>query len=121
LKSEESSPDREVGRVGRRSKKWFSYELPVEAAKPMALVVTLNPQERAKRTFEVLVDGQRVGEGAIDRYPPGSATTHFYDVTYKLPAEVIGNKQKVTIRFQATGGNETATVYGIRLIRVEER
>jgi len=121
LKSEESSPDREVGRVGRRSKKWFSYELPVEAAKPMALVVTLNPQERAKRTFEVLVDGQRVGEGAIDRYPPGSATTHFYDVTYKLPAEVVGNKQKVTIRFQATGGNETATVYGIRLIRVEER
>ena len=121
LKSEESNPDREVGRVGRRSRKWFSYELPVEPAKPMALVVTLNPQERAKRTFEVLVDGQRVGEGTIERYPPGSPTVHFYDVTYKIPAEVVKDKQKVTVRFQATGGNETATVYGVRVVRVDQR
>src|SRR5262249_10240933 len=108
-------------RVGRRSRKWFSYELPVESAKPMALVVTLNPQERARRTFAVLVDDQRVGEGTIERYPPGSPTVHFYDVTYKIPAELVKEKQKVTVRVQGTGGNETATVYGIRVIRLEER
>jgi uncharacterized protein len=121
LKSEQSAPDREVGRAGRRSRQWFSYELPVDAAKPMALVVTLNPQERAKRTFEVLVDGQRVGDGVIERYPPGSPTSHFYDIDYRIPAELVKDKQKVTVRFQATGGNETATVYGVRIVRAEER
>ena len=120
-KSEESSPDRVLGRVGRRSKKWFSFELPVEPAKAMALVITLNPEERAKRTFEVLIDGQRVGEGAIDRFPPGSPTGRFYDVDYKVPAELVKDKQKVTVRFQATSGNETPTVYGIRIVRAEER
>ena len=119
LKSEESAPDGEVGRVGRRSRKWFSYELAVEPMKPMALVVTLNPQERAKRTFAVLVDGQSVGEGMVERYPPGSPTAHFYDVTYQIPAQLLNDKQKVTVRFQATGGNETATVYGVRMIRAD--
>ncbi len=120
-KSEDSAPDRIQGRAGRRSKKWFSYELPVDAAKPLALVVTFSTEERAKRTFEILVDGQRVGDGTIERYPPGSPTGRFYDVEYKLPAELIKDKQKVTVRFQSTGGNETATVFSIRIVRADER
>ena len=120
-KSEESGPERVLGRTGRRSKKWFSYELPVDPAKAMALVVTLNPEERAKRTFEILVDGQRIGEGLIERFPPGSPTGKFYDVDYKIPADLVKDKQKLTVRFQSTGGNETATVYGIRMVRAEER
>ena len=38
------------------------------------------------------------------------------DVDYKIPAELVKDKQKVTVRFQSTGGNETATVHGIRII-----
>jgi hypothetical protein len=120
-KSEQSAPDREVGRVGRRARKWFSYELPVDPAKPLALVATFNTQERAKRAFEILVDGQRIGEGTIERYPPGSPTAKFYDVDYKIPAELVKDKQKVTVRFQASGGNETATVYGVRIVRADEK
>ena len=118
-KSEESSPERVQGRRGRRSMKWFSYDLPLDSAKPVALVVTFSTEERAKRSFEIMVDGQRVGEGTIERYPPGSPTGRFYDVDYKLPAELVKDKQKVTVRFQSTGGNETATIFGIRLIRIE--
>jgi DUF1680 family protein len=121
FKSEESSPERLLGRVGRRSKKWFSYDLPVDPAKPLELVVTLNPEERAKRSFEILVDGQRIGEGMIERFPPGSPTGRFYDLDYKIPAELVKDKQKVTVRFQSTGGNETATVFGIRIVRADER
>ncbi len=58
---------------------------------------------------------------SIERYPPGSPTGRFYDVDYVLPAELVKDKQKVTVRFQATGGNETATVFGIRMVRAEER
>ncbi|HYV10235.1 MAG TPA: beta-L-arabinofuranosidase domain-containing protein [Pyrinomonadaceae bacterium] len=121
LKSEQSAPDREVGRVGRRSRKWFSYELPIDPAKPLVLVATFNTQERAKRTFEILVDGQTIGAGTIERYPPGSPTAHFYDVDYKIPAELVKDKQKVTVRVQATGGNETTTVYGLRIVRADEK
>src|SRR6185503_15224698 len=120
-RGEESSIDRESGRAGRRSKKWFSYELPVDAAKPLALVVTLNPEERAKRSFEIVVDGRRIGEGSVDRFQPGSPTGRFYDVDYVIPAEVVKDKQKVTVRVQSTGGNETAAVYGIRIVRADER
>ncbi|HKR10959.1 MAG TPA: beta-L-arabinofuranosidase domain-containing protein [Pyrinomonadaceae bacterium] len=120
-KSEESGPERVLGRAGRRARKWFSYELPVDQAKAMALVITLNPEERAKRTFEIMVDGQRVGESVVERFPPGSPTGKFYDIDFKIPAGLVRDKQKVTIRFQATGGNETATVYAIRVVRAEER
>jgi len=120
-KSEESATDRVQGRAGRRARKWFSYELPVDPSKAMALVVTFSTEERAKRSFEIFVDGQRVGEGTVERYPPGSPTGKFYDVDYKIPSELVKDKQKVTVRFQSTGGNETATVFGIRIVRAEEK
>ena len=117
---EETSPDRNRGRTGRRARKWFSYDLPLSANGPLSLVVTYTTEERAKRTFEILVDGQRVGDGTIERYPPGSPTGRFFEVDYKLPAELVKDKKKLTIRFQATGGNETAGIFGIRVIRVEK-
>ncbi|HKY29819.1 MAG TPA: beta-L-arabinofuranosidase domain-containing protein, partial [Pyrinomonadaceae bacterium] len=114
---EETNQDRMNGRPGRRSKKWFSYDIPVDSSKPVTLLVTYNTDERGKRTGEVFVDGQRVGEQSIERSPPGSATGRFFDVEYRLPAELIRDKKKVTVKFQATGGNETATVFGLRTVR----
>ena len=49
----------------------------------------------------------------------GSATGSFFDVEYRIPAAVVKDKKKVTVRFQATGNNEIAAVYGVRLIRVD--
>ena len=118
---EETNQDRMTGRAGRRSKKWFSYDVRVDPNSPVALLVTFNTDERGKRSGEVLVDGQRLGEQSIDRSPPGSATGRYFDVEYKLPAELIKDKKKVTVRFQATGGNETATVFGVRTVRAAER
>ncbi len=81
--------------------------------------MTYNTDERGKRSAELFVDGQRVGEQAIDRSPPGSATGRFFEVEYKLPSELIKDKKKVTVKFQATGGNETPTVFGVRTIRAD--
>ncbi len=116
-KGEDTNPDRMTGRPGRRSKKWFSYDIPVDSSNPVTLLVTYNTDERGKRSGEVVVDGQKLGEQSIDRSPPGSATGRFFDVEYKLPAELIKDKKKVTVKFQATGGNETATVFGVRTVR----
>jgi uncharacterized protein len=116
---EETAPDRAMGRQGRRGKKWFSFDLPVDPTHPVALVVTYNSEERGKRTVEILAEGQRVGEQTIERSGPGSASGHFFDVAYKVPAEVVKDKKKLTVRFQATAGNETTTVFGIRTIRAD--
>ncbi len=118
-RGEDTTPDRLMGRPARRGKKWFSFDLPVDADHPIALVVTFHSEERGKRTFEILVDGQRVGEQTIERSPPGSAAGHFFDVEYKIPADLGQDKKKVTVRFQAKGGNEIAAVFGIRTIRAD--
>jgi len=116
---EETTRDVSMGQPGRRGRKWFSYDLPVDAAHPSALVVTYNTDQRGKRSVEILVDGQRVGEQTIQGSPPGSATGRFFDVEYKIPADLVKDKRKITVRFQAAGGDETATVFGIRTIRAD--
>jgi hypothetical protein len=116
---EETAPVGIAGRAGRSARKWFSYDLPVDPAHPMTLIVTYHPEERTKKTCEILVDGVKLGEQAIERHRPGSPSKGFFDIAYAIPADLVKSKQKVTVRFQATGGNETAGVYGIRMIRAD--
>jgi DUF1680 family protein len=118
-RGEDTTPVRVGGRPGRAARKWFSFDLPVDAAQPLKLIVTYHGEERATRTFEILVDDTRIGEQRIDRHRPGSPTKSFFDVEYAIPAELAQGKQKLTVRFQATGGNETASVFGVRLVRPE--
>jgi len=110
---EDSEPERTMGRASRRGSKWFSFDLPVDATQPMAAVVTYYSDEWRKRTFDVLVDGRKIGDQVVEK----GGEPHFFDVQYALPADLVGGKQKVTIRFQATQGNEIAAVFGIRMIR----
>lgn len=121
---EETAPVRVNGRPGRSAKKWFSFDLPMNAVQPLELplklIVTYHGEERATRTFEILVDGTRIGEQRIERHRPGSPTKSFFDVEYPIPAELVKGKQKVTVRFQATGGNETAGVFGVRIVRADQ-
>jgi len=112
---EDSRPVRVMGRAGRRGKKWFSFDLPVEPQHPMALVVTYNHDEWRKRTFEILIDGKLLKEQTVQRRGP----QRFFDVEYPMPAEMVKGKTKVTVRFRATGGNEIAAVFGIRMIRAD--
>jgi hypothetical protein len=87
----------------------------VDPAHPMALVVTYNHDEWQQRTFEILVDGTRVGEQTIERRGP----MRFFDVEYAIPAEAVQGKQKLTVKFQAIQGNEIGCVFGLRMIRAD--
>ena len=113
---EDSETDRIMGRAARRGSKWFSFDLPVDPAHPMACVVTYYSDEWRKRTFEILVDGHHVGDQVVEK---NQSAPHFFDVEYPVPAELVKGKQKVTVRFQATQGNEIAAVFGIRMIRFD--
>src|SRR5437762_1477880 len=98
---EESSPVQLEGRYGRRGTKWFSFDLPVEAGHPMGLVVTFSNDARRNGSFDVLVDGKKVGEYATERRSP-EQDVRFLDVEYAIPPELIEGKQKVTVRFEAS-------------------
>jgi DUF1680 family protein len=116
---EDTTQDRFLGRTSRRGKKWFSYDVAIEASQPIALVVTYHSEERSKRMFEILVDGQRVDEQTIERMGPGTAAGKFFDVEYKIPAELLSGKTKITVRFAAKTGSEIGAVYGVRTIRAD--
>lgn len=113
---EETSPARVAGRPGLRSKKWFSFDLPVDPTRLMSLIMTYHSEERQTRTFEILVDGVKVGEQTIERHRPGNSSRGFFDAEYAIPAELTRGKNKVTVRFQSTGGNEIAAVFAVRAI-----
>ncbi|HEY3860436.1 MAG TPA: beta-L-arabinofuranosidase domain-containing protein [Verrucomicrobiae bacterium] len=112
---EDSSAEQTMGRYGRRGAKWFSFDLPVDPAHPMTLVCTYYADEWRKRTFDILVDGQKLADQTIE----ARGDSKFYDVEYKIPAGLINGKTKVTIRFAATEGNEIGAVYGIRTLRAD--
>ncbi len=105
------------GRAGRRNSSWFSFDLPVEPDHSMALVVTYYSAERRRgeASFDILVDGQRIGHQEVTTSSP----PRFFDVEYPIPGEIVKGKAKVTVRFEAAEGNTIASVFGIRMIRAD--
>ena len=108
----ETSVIRTDGRSGRRAIQWFSYDLPVNAQTMVTLVATYNSDQRRPRSFDVIVDGQRIGSES----QPQSSVSKFYEKEYVIPADVLRHKEKLTVRFEATNGLEVTPVFGIRLI-----
>ena len=113
FQGEDSSVVRIGNQAARRGTKWFSFDLPVEASHPLTLVVTYSSAEAQRRTFEIRVDGDLITEQSVEK----SAPDRLYDVEYKLPENLVKDKQKVTVKFLATRGNEIAAVCGIRIVR----
>ena len=110
---EDTSAERVLGRPGRRGRGWFSFVVPVDPATPCALRVTFFQGERRRPSFTVSADGT-VLEGA-PKFTPGTA--EFFDHVWALPLSVTQGKKNITIRFQATGGGDIPTVFGLRLVR----
>jgi DUF1680 family protein len=113
---EESWPDRVMGRAARRGRGWFSFDMPVETNHPLTLVATYYSDEWRPRTFDILLDGQRIAGQTVQK-DVGGSDPHFFDAQYAVPAGLSQGKQKVTVRFQATNGNEIAAVFGLRMVR----
>jgi len=105
---------RMMGRPGRWGRSWFSFDLPVEPQRPMALLVTYcsDHHSRGRAKFDILMDGQRLAGQEVTRSSPA----RFYDIEYPLARDMVEGKEKVTVRFQADEGDVVAAVFGIRMI-----
>jgi DUF1680 family protein len=107
--------NRVQGRAYRRAGKWMSCVMPSEPDRPQALVVTYFQDEWRRRTFDILVDGEKIARQVIER----GGVPRFFDVSYPLPPGLANGKTRVTVRFQAAEGSETAKIFGVRLIRTQ--
>ncbi len=115
---EDTSPVQLEERYGRRGTKWFSFDLPVESGHPMSVLVTFSNDARRSGSFDVLVEGQKLGTQTTEHRSP-EQDIHFFDVEYPVPAELVAGKQKVTVRFEAAPGSDIPGVFGIRMIRAD--
>jgi hypothetical protein len=85
----------------------------------MLLVVTYSNDARGRRGgFNVLADGTKLGQQLIERRSP-EQDVRFFEVEYSLPVEMVKDKQKITVRFEATEGNMIPGVFGIRTVRAD--
>lgn len=115
---ENSAPVRVEDRNGRAAAKWFSSDLPADAAHPVTLIVTYSNDNRGPSACDVLVEGRKVGEQAGARRSP-EQEVRFFDVEYPIPADLTAARNRVTVRFEASNGRSTPSVFGVRVVRAD--
>jgi DUF1680 family protein len=95
---------------------WFSYDVAVDPAAPMSLVVTyFNPNGQAPVSgdFTIQVDGTTVAH-----FESNPSTINFFDTTYAIPATLTRGKTKVTVKFAGDAPNgRVAPIFGVRLVK----
>jgi len=91
---------------------WFSYDLKVLPDKPMVLVCTYIGSFGRPRTFDILVDGEKVTTQTLEVGP-----AELFDFEYKLPEPLTRGKQRVTVKFQSLPNSGTGSVLDVRIIQ----
>jgi hypothetical protein len=86
---------------------WFSWELEVLPDQPMELLCAYWGGDTG-RTFDILVEGQRLATQALTPDRPGQLLDH----TYPIPPEWTRGKQRVTVRFEANHETIAGGVFG---------
>lgn len=92
---------------------WFSFDLKVIDTQPIDLVCTYWGEDAGSRQFDLLVDGKLLATQILNRDAPG----RFFDVAYPLPKEMVAQKGKITLRFQAHEGKTAGGVFGCRILK----
>ncbi|WP_028965486.1 glycoside hydrolase family 127 protein [Sphingomonas phyllosphaerae] len=116
LTSEISYPLAYRGRNGRdaRTGGFFEFTMAVKPG-PLVLQATYWGDER-KRTFDILVDNQRIATQTLDTDKPGA----FFDVDYPVPEALTKGKSKVRVRFVPHDKNTAGPVFGVRLFTAKQ-
>lgn len=92
---------------------WFSFEMKVLPDAPVDLICTYWGSDSGERTFDVLVEGDKIATETLNNNKPGQ----FFDVAYPLSEELSRGKDRVTVRFQAHPGKWAGGLFGCRTVR----
>lgn len=92
---------------------WFSFDISLPEEGPADLIVTYWGGETGERSFDVLLDGEKLATESLHQDDPGK----FWDRTYPLPLERTRGNDKASVKFQAHPGNFAGGVFGVRVVR----
>ena len=85
----------------------------VQADVPLVLACTYWGDDVPPRTFDILVDGQKIATQSLDHSKPGE----FFTVEYPIPAELVRDTDKVTEMFRGQQGNTAGGVFGCAILK----
>jgi uncharacterized protein len=117
LEADVSWPGTYRGRNGRDARQGGFMQFTMKVRKtsgidagPLQLQATYWGSD--KRSFDVLIDGQKAVSVAHTEAPrPGE----FFDEVYDIPETLTKGKETVTVRLQPTNGRSTGMIFGLRL------
>jgi DUF1680 family protein len=93
---------------------WFSWDVKVVKDQPQELHVTYwGSDSGGDRTFDVLVDGVKIATQTLENNKPDN----FYDEIYKIPADMVKGKNKITVKFQGHENNYAGGVFGLKVVK----
>ena len=98
---------------------WFSYDMKVVPDEPLILRISY-VGDRNETIFDIEVDNKKIAEQKIEKLERDQKRVLF-DIDYKLPKELIMNKNKITVKFEAREDQRTGSVYGVRILKLEEK
>ena len=103
------------GRKARGSERggWLSFEMKVMSNEPMALVLEYWGGYTGSKTFDILVEGQKIATENIS----GKKDGEFINVQYDIPENLTSNKNKVTIKFAPHTGHRSGPFFYARTIK----
>ncbi|MDW7696000.1 glycoside hydrolase family 127 protein [Flammeovirgaceae bacterium SG7u.111] len=103
------------GRKARHANRsgWFSFDMTTMKGQPMALVIEYWGGFTGSKTFDILVDGQKIVTENISGKKDGS----YIDVQYDIPDDLTVSKDKITIRFQPHEGHRAGPIFAARMIK----
>ncbi|MBN2589668.1 MAG: glycoside hydrolase family 127 protein [Sedimentisphaerales bacterium] len=95
---------------------WFSYELEVAQDKPLALYIMYWGNESGRRTFDILVNDQKlVTENLANKWNKDE----FVSVQYPLSKEITANKKYITVTFKPQSDNYAGGVFDLRIVEAD--
>jgi len=96
---------------------WFRYDLKVLPDRPMILMCTWWGDEGGNRTFDILVNGTKIGTQTLLHNRPGE----FFDVEYQIPPSLTRDKEKVTVEFKAHPDSTAGGIFGCAILKESAR
>jgi DUF1680 family protein len=92
---------------------WFSYRMKVLPNEPMTLLCAFWGSDGGERTFDILVDRERLATQRLANNAPGE----FFDASFDIPPALTAGKSEAVIKFQAHPGNFAGGLFGLRTLK----
>ncbi|HMB29057.1 MAG TPA: DUF6805 domain-containing protein, partial [Blastocatellia bacterium] len=93
---------------------WFSFDLKSAPDKPVTLVCTYRGSEGRPRSFDVLVDGEKIATQTLEIHPG-----ELFDFEYPLPEQLTRGKERITVKFQSSPNAMAGSVFDVRVAQLE--